>query len=107
MPSRLFVAILVSIGLVLSPIASANVLASSASMGASWTAATSSPDKPCQCCDLAAKCVAPVCTMGCVQLAPSDPLFNIELVGHAVLRGTVPFMHHGFSRAPPTPPPRT
>lgn len=103
---RLFVAILVSIGLVLSPIASANVLTSSASMDASRAAATTSPDKPCQCCDFAAKCVAPVCTMGCVQLAPSDPFFNIEFIGHAVLRGIVPIMHHGLSRPPPTPPPR-
>ena len=102
---RLFIAMLVSIGLVLSPGATSNALAAAHSMHANGAAATSSTDKPCPCCDFA-KCVAAICTMGCVQLGPSDLSFEIELIGHAVLGGTVPHIQHGLSCRPPTPPPR-
>lgn len=102
---RLFVAMLVSIGLVLSPVAASNALAAAVSMHANGAAATSSSDKPCPCCDFA-KCVAAICTMSCVQLGPSDLSFDIELIGHAVLGGTVPDIQHGLNSRPPTPPPR-
>ncbi len=102
---RLLIAMLVSIGLVLSPVATSNTVAASLSMTAHGAPATLSADKPCTCCDFA-KCVAAICAQSCVQLAASDLFFDIEFIGHAVLGGTVPDMRHGLSSRPPTPPPR-
>lgn len=101
---RPLIAMLVSIGLVLSPVATSNAFA--AAMHANGAAATFSTDKPCSCCDFA-KCIAAICTVSCAQFAPSNLFLDIELVGHAVFGVTVPDVRHGLSSRPPTPPPRT
>lgn len=102
---RVILIALVSIGLVLSPVAAANVMA--AAPAALTDDVTSSTTKACPCCDIAGKCTMAICTMSCVQLGPtSDLTFSITLVGHAALSGIVPLIHRGFAQPPPTPPPR-
>lgn len=105
---KLILATLLSIGLVLSPVATANAMASASAglMASSEQATGPSHDKRCPCCDLAAKCIAAVCVTSCVQLAPAESLFVIELVGHAVLGGTTPSISDGLNQQPPVPPPR-
>ncbi len=107
---RLILAGLVSIGLVLSPVVAANVMAAmsvTAMDGVGPVTTTSSPDKPCPCCDMASKCVAATCTVSCSQIGfASDLSYPVALIGHAVLSGIVPLMHQGFAKRPATPPPR-
>ena len=106
---RLILATLVSIGLVLSPVAAANTMAAmpAALLDAGGPATTSSMDKACPCCDSVAKCTMAICTMSCVQFGPaSDAVFPVALIGHAALSGIVPLMHYGVGWPPPTPPPR-
>lgn len=105
---RLLVATLVSIGLVLSPVAAANTMATmpvTVMDGGGNGAITSSPDKPCPCCDMASKCVAATCATTCAQLAGPDLAFQVALVGHIVLTAKVPSMHPGLGWRPPPPPP--
>ena len=106
---RLLIATVVSIGLVLSPVAAANAMAAmpaTAMDGGGSGTMSSSPDKPCPCCDMASKCVAATCATTCAQLAAPDPVFQVALVGHVVLTAMVPPMHPGLGWQPPTPPPR-
>ena len=108
---RSILAALVSIGLVLSPIAVANAMGSMqmavADNAARTAPSTSSADKPCPCCDIAEKCFAANCTTSCMQLAPASDLnFLPALAGHAALSGIVPVMFRGLALRPPTPPPR-
>ena len=106
---KLILATLVSMGLVLSPVAPANVMASAPAglMDDGGQATNSSTDKPCPCCDKAGKCVAAMCSMSCSLIGfASDLSFPVVLVGHAVLSGIVPPMHYGLGWRPPTPPPR-
>ncbi len=106
---RLLLATLVSVGLVLSPVAAANAMAAMppAPMDGGHHATTpSTPDKPCPCCDLTSKCIAAICTTACVQLGAPDPIFYVALVGHTVLTGMVLPMPQGLGWQPPTPPPR-
>lgn len=108
---RSILAGLVSIGLVLAPIAGANAMRpmqSAMTDDAAGPAKSTSPTKEsCPCCDVG-KCVAAaMCTMSCVQFGPvSDLDFGVALIGHAALRGFVPAFHHGLTQHPPTPPPR-
>ena len=106
---RLILATLISIGLVLSPVAAANAMTSAPAtvMDDAGQATTSSADKACPCCDMTGKCVAAICTMSCLQIGPaSDLSFPVALAGHAALGGIVPLMHQGLGWQPPTPPPR-
>ena len=106
---KLLIATLVSVGLVLSPVVAANAMAAmpAAPMdGGGPATTTSSPDKPCPCCDLTSKCVAAICTTACVQLGVPDPIFYVALAGHTVLTYVVPPMPQGRGWQPPTPPPR-
>ena len=108
---RFILATLVSIGLVLSPVAAANAMAampaSLMDMGGGGQATSPSTDKPCPCCDNAGKCVAAMCSMSCSLIGfASDVSFPAALVGHAALSGIVPPMHSGLGWRPPTPPPR-
>ncbi len=106
---RSILSAVVSIALVLSPIAVANAMGS---MPAGMTddaarTATSSADKACPCCDIMDQCGAANCTMSCAQLGPvSDLNFSTALVGHAALGGVVPSLHPGLAQRPPVPPPR-
>src|SRR4029077_6900136 len=98
----------VSIALVLSPVAAANAMAAmpTAPLDAAGPATTtSSPDKPCPCCDMASKCVAATCATTCAQLAAPDPVLQVALAGHVVLTAMVAPMHPGVGRPPPPPPP--
>lgn len=100
---------LLSIGLVLSPVAAANAAAASAValMDQATSAAPSPMDGDCHCCDVHGKCAAALCSMGCVQLGPaSDAAFELVLIGHAALSGIVPLVLQGLAWQPPTPPPR-
>lgn len=110
---RLIIAALVSVGLVLSPVAPANAVAAAPATLMSHAgdhagpARTSSTDKPCPCCDKIGKCVAAMCSMNCSLTGfASDVFFPVALIGHAALSGIVPPMPHGLNWRPPTPPPR-
>lgn len=105
---RLIFAGLISIGLVLSPVAAANAMASvpTTLMGEAGSAAKSSPDKSCPCCDMASKCVAATCAATCAQLAAPEPVLQVPLIGHVVLTAMVAPMRQGLAWQPPTPPPR-
>lgn len=106
---RLLLATLVSIGLVLSPVAAANALISppAALMDAGGQATSSSTDKACPCCDMTGNCVAATCTVSCSQIGfASDLSYPVALIGHAVLSGIVPLMHQGLAQRPAIPPPR-
>jgi hypothetical protein len=106
---KLILAILVSVGLVLAPVAVANTMASASAglMDDAGQATSPSTDKACPCCDKTGKCVVAVCSMGCSLIGvASDVSFPIVLVGHAALSGIVPPMHNGLGWRPPTPPPR-
>ena len=103
------IAALVSIGLVLAPVAAANAMAAMPAApvdGAGLATTTSSPDKSCPCCDMASKCVAATCATTCAQLAAPDPVFQVALLGHVALAAIVPPMYQGLGWQPPTPPPR-
>ena len=110
--ARSILAALISIGLVLSPIAVANAMGSlQASVmddGVRTAQTTSSTQKACPCCDVVGKCVAAaICAMSCAQLGPaSDVSFLPVLAGHAALNGIVPTLHRGLARRPAVPPPR-
>lgn len=102
---------LVSVGLVLTPIAVTNAIGSMQSVMADDAARTANSTartgKSCPCCDIAGKCFAAICTMSCVQFGPASDLgFPAAPVGHAALRGIVPTAHQGLTQHPPTPPPR-
>ena len=106
---RPMIAIFVSVGLVLSPIAAANAtVAMPAALADQASGAAPSPmDDDCQCCDLTGKCVAAFCSTACVQLGPtSDAAYEVALIGHAALSGIAPLSLHGLAWGPPTPPPR-
>jgi hypothetical protein len=108
---RSILAGLVSIGLVLAPIAGANAMGSMPSAMTDDAArspnSTSSTKQSCPCCDVG-KCIAVVmCTMGCVPFgSPSDLNLRTGPIGHAALRGIVSALHQGRTQHPPTPPPR-
>lgn len=108
---RFILATLVSIGLVLSPVAATNAMAampaSLMDMGGGGQATSPATDKSCPCCDKAGKCAATMCSMSCSLIGfASDVSFPVVLVGHAALSGIVPRMHYGLGWRPPTPPPR-
>jgi hypothetical protein len=107
---RLILAGVVSIGLVLTPIAVTNAmgLMQSAMTDAARTAKSTSPtEKSCPCCDVG-KCFAvAMCTMSCMQFGPASDLnFRAAPIGHAALRGIAPAFHQGLTQHPPIPPPR-
>lgn len=106
---RPFAAALVSIALVLAPIATANaMMGSSAVLVDHAQAASHSPmDGNCPCCDMADGCAAAVCGMSCVQMGPaSDASYPVPTLGHAAMSGVVPLALDGLAQRPPTPPPR-
>lgn len=106
---RKMVAVLLSIGLVLAPVAVANAAVAMQTAHADQVsgAAPHSMDDDCDCCDLAGKCAAAFCSTSCLQLGPtSDAVYEVILIGHAPLRGIVPLRLHGVAWRPPTPPPR-
>lgn len=100
---------LVGLGLVLSPIAAANAMATvpTALMDGVGSGPMSSVDKACPCCDMAGKCTMATCTMNCVQFGPaSQSTVEVARDGHAALSATVPALNQGLAPRPPTPPPR-
>jgi hypothetical protein len=106
---RLLIVALVSVGLALSPLVAANVIAATAVAAMDDIAPgtmKSSTDMPCPCCDKGSKCIAAVCTTTCAQLAPPESVLEVALVGHALLTAMVPPVRQGRGWQPPTPPPR-
>lgn len=100
---------LVSIGLVLAPIAGTHAVGMQSGMTDDTvrTAKSTPPSKGSCCCDVGKCIAAAMCTMGCVQLGPASDLnFRVAPIGHAALRGIVPAFHQGRTQHPPTPPPR-
>lgn len=106
---RLIATVLVSIALVLAPVAAANAMMASAAalVDESQLASQSPMHGDCPCCDRAGQCAAAVCGMSCVQMAPtSDAAYPVPTLGHAAMSGAVPLALHGLAQRPPTPPPR-
>ncbi len=103
---RLALAALISLGLVLAPIANRMP---AASMHADHPAGTvaSSMDGDCHCCDTVAQCAMTTCVTHCSQLGPAlDPAFRVALVGLTALSSFEPSTYYGLTYQPPTPPPR-
>ena len=106
---RHMIAVFVSVGLVLSPIAAANATVTAPAILADQAPGAAQPpmDGDCQCCDMTGKCPAAFCSTACVQLGPtSDTAYAMALIGHAALSGIAPLSLHGLAWRPPTPPPR-
>ena len=106
---RQTLAILLSIGLVLAPVAAANAAFAmqTALADEARGAAPTSMDDDCQCCDLTGKCAAAFCSTACVQFGPtSDAAYEVALIGHAALSEIAPHTLDGLAWRPPTPPPR-
>lgn len=104
------IAVLLSIGLALSPVVAANALARGPSPHTyhSVIAVPTSMDmnEDCPCCDDHGHCPAALCSLSCVQLGPpsDDPL--LTMTGHAAMSGIVAITLDDLARKPPTPPPR-
>jgi hypothetical protein len=106
---RSILATLISIAVVLSPIATSTALSAmpAAIMGDTGAGTSSSMDKACPCCDEHGKCVMATCGMNCQQLGPAPgPAFYLADVGRNILSANVAQKYRGLALRPPTPPPR-
>lgn len=106
---RLTFAVLISIGLALTPVQAARMMPLDAGSSLIQSSAQLTPtsNQKCACCKFAAQCVMALCTISCPQLsqvsaAPND----FAVIGHAVFAGLPPRQREGLGRRPPIPPPR-
>lgn len=105
---RLIAAVLVSIGLVLSPVAVANAAAAFPATHADQAAGATKSHMhgDCGCCDVGDQCPAAMCGTSCAPLAPVFEAYQPAILGHAALSISAPLMLHGLGWSPSTPPPR-
>lgn len=106
---RIMLCMLVSFGLVLTPVQAAVRMpdAPHTSIVAAAEKAGVSTDQDCACCKPASQCSMATCAMHCVQIGPILTSANTSAaIGHAPFASLLPALNDGIGWRPPAPPPR-